>query len=155
MDDKQYKIIKKHLKTRDFDSDVYILKYRFPIFHFCAEYPIYFTNENILKDFVESAYLFNFNFVFLHDKSNYIGTEHCIRCFKRGFNIYLSTKKVIHNYILEDWTNNFTILETEYENDAPRYYGKKLSDAYNAYINSTRVGLSESLEEKIYKLTCE
>ena len=67
----------------------------------------------------------------------------------------MSTKKVIHNYILEDWTNNFTILETEYENDAPRYYGKKLSDAYNAYINSTRVGLSESLEEKIYKLTCE
>lgn len=155
MDDKQYKIIKKHLKTRDFDSDIYILEYKFPILHFWTEFPIYFTNENILKDFIELSYLFNFNFVFLHDNSDFVKTEQYIRCWKRGFNIYLSTIKVIHNYILGDWSTNFTIVETEYESDAPRYHGKKLSDAYNAYLKSTRVGLSESLEEKAYKLTSE
>lgn len=155
MDDKQYKIVKKHLKARDFDSDVYILKYRFPILHFWAEYPIYFTNEDILKDFIESAYIFNFNFVILHSSENCVGTEHYIRCFKKGFNIYLSTKKVLYNYVLENWSSNFTIVETEYESEAPRYHGKKLSEAYNAYLKSTRVGLSESLEEKMYKLTCE
>lgn len=58
------KIIKKHLKTNNFDSDVYILNYQISIFgiKIWREFPIYFCREDILKDFIETAYIFDFKF---------------------------------------------------------------------------------------------
>ena len=58
------KIIKKHLKTNSFDKDVYILNYQISIFgiKIWHEFPIYFRDEAILKDFIETAYIFDFNF---------------------------------------------------------------------------------------------
>ena len=47
------KIIKKHLKANNFDNDVYILNYQISIFgiKIWHEFPIYFRDEAILKDF--------------------------------------------------------------------------------------------------------
>ena len=46
------KIIKKHLKTNNFDSDVYILNYQVSFLNIkiWREFPIYFYREDILKD---------------------------------------------------------------------------------------------------------
>ena len=58
------KIVKKHLKTNKFDTDIYILNYQISILgiKIWREFPIYFCNEEILKDFIESAYIFDFKF---------------------------------------------------------------------------------------------
>ena len=152
------KIIKKHLKTNDFNSDVYILNYQVSFFNIkiWREFPIYFYNEDILKDFIETSYIFDFKFswVFKHSVnyecySHYIETE--------NFTIYFrSTLTVMGKYHVFYNFSDFVIKENENEDYAPTYANKKLSVAYGLYNNATyKNGLSEPLEEKIYKLTLE
>jgi len=150
---KQYKIIKKHLKNAEFDDDVYVLNYRFPIFHFWKEYPVYFVNKDVLIDFIENSYIFNFSFWNIFNCSNAWRYRFVIHCRKKGFNIYLNPTTVLGYHILKnDFLHNFTIIETHFYDEAPRYHGGKLSEAYNEYLESVRIGMSKPLEEKVYEL---
>ena len=143
----QIKIVKKHLMCRNFDEDVFILYYRFPVLHFWKEFPIYFTKEDILKDFAENAYIFKFRFFDLCGTS-YLSYRYFL-C--NGFKITLSSMTDVIGHLVFDNGSYFTIKETLDEDSSPRYLGNKLSEAYEKYLNAPRMGLSDKIEEKIYK----
>ena len=152
------KIIKKHLKTNDFDSDVYILNYQVSFFNIkiWREFPIYFCRENILKDFIEIAYIFNFKFSRIFECSfNFDDFRYGIKT--KNFTIYFrSTSTVMGKYNVFYRFSDFVIKENKNEEYAPIYASINLSAAYKSYINKTyKNGLSESLEEKTYKLKLE
>lgn len=134
--------------SRNFDEDVFILYYRFPILHFWKEFPVYFTKEDILKDFAENAYIFNFRFFDMQGKSNY-ATYRYFLC--DGFKIALNSMSEVIGHLVFDNSSYFAIKETLDEDSSPRYLGSKLSEAYEKYINAPRMGLSDKIEEKIYK----
>ena len=74
------KIIKKHLKTNSFDRDVYILNYQVSFFNIkiWREFPIYFCDEEVLKDFIETSYIFDFKFSWIFKCSiNYDDFRYC------------------------------------------------------------------------------
>ncbi len=152
------KIIKKHLKTNNFDSDVYILNYQISIFgiKIWREFPIYFCREDILKDFIETAYIFNFKFSCIYKCSiNFDDFRYYIET--KNFTIYFrSTLTVMGKYDVFYKFSDFVIKENKNEEYAPTYENINLSVAYGLYNNATyKNGLSEPLEEKIYKLTLE
>lgn len=152
------KIIKKHLKTNNFDSDVYILNYQVSFFNIkiWREFPIYFCNEDILKDFIENAYIFNFKFSWIHkcsvnfaDFRYYIETKNFIIYF-RGILTVMGEYEVFCKF------SDFVIKENKNEKYAPAYASRNLSIAYRSYNNATyKNGLSEPLEEKTYKLALD
>lgn len=152
------KIIKKHLKTNSFDKDVYILNYQISIFgiKIWREFPIYFCDEDLLKDFIETAYIFNFKFSDLFKCSiNYDDFRYYIET--KNFTIYFrSTLTVMGKYNVFYNFSDFVIKENENEDYAPIYANKQLSIAYESYNNDVfNYGLSEPLEEKTYKLTLD
>lgn len=152
------KIIKKHLKTNNFDSDVYILNYQISIFgiKIWREFPIYFCREDILKDFIETAYIFNFKFSCIYKCSiNFDDFRYYIET--KNFTIYFrSTLTVMGKYDIFYKFSDFVIKENKNEEYAPTYENINLSVAYGLYNSTTyKNGLSEPLEEKIYKLTLE
>ena len=152
------KIIKKHLKTNNFDSDIYILNYQISLFRIkiWREFPIYFCDEKILKDFIETAYIFNFRFSWIFECSiNFDDFEYCIET--KNFKIYFrSILTVMGKYNVFSDISDFVIKENKNEKYAPIYANQNLSATYELYINATyKNGLSEPLEEKIYKLTLE
>ena len=148
------KIIKKHLKTNNFNSNVYILKYQVSFFNIkiWREFPIYFYNEDILKDFIETAYIFDFKFSWISKCSiNYNCYNYCIET--KNFTIYFrSTLTVMGKYIVFYNFSDFVIKENKNEEYAPEYASRNLSVAYGLYNNDVKYGLSEPLEEKTYKL---
>ena len=151
------KIIKKHLKADDFNSDVYILNYQISIFgiKIWREFPIYFYDEKILKDFIETAYIFNFRFSWIFECSiNFDDFEYCIET--KNFKIYFrSILTVMGKYNVFSDISDFVIKENKNEEYAPIYANQNLSVAYKSYINTTyKNGLSEPLEET-YNLTLE
>jgi hypothetical protein len=152
------KIIKKHLKTNDFDSDVYILNYQISIFgiKIWREFPIYFCREDILKDFIETAYIFNFKFSSIFSCSlNFDDFRYGIET--KNFTIYFkSTLTVMGKYVVFYKYSDFVIKENKNEEYAPKYESIYLSVAYGSYNSEIyKNGLSESLEEKTYKLALE
>ena len=152
------KIIKKHLKTNDFDSDVYILNYQISIFgiKIWREFPIYFCREDILKDFIETAYIFNFKFSWIFKCSiNFDDFRYAIET--KNFTIYFrSTLTVMGKYDVFCRFSDFVIKNNKDEEYAPAYASLDLSVAYSSYIcDSYKIGLSEPLEEKTYKLNLE
>lgn len=152
------KIIKKHLKTRDFDSDVYILNYQISIFgiKIWREFPIYFCNEEILKDFIETAYIFNFKFSLIFRCSiNFNDFRYGIET--KNFTIYFRDLLVVMGkYNVFYKYSDFVIKENKNEQYAPTYISTYLSEAYGSYNSATyKNGLSKPLEEKTYKLALE
>lgn len=152
------KIIKKHLKTNDFDSDVYILKYQVSFFNIkiWREFPIYFCREDILKDFVETAYIFNFKFSSIFNcPLNFDDFRYGIET--KNFTIYFrSTLTVMGKYDVFYKYSDFVIKENKNEKYAPKYESIYLSVAYGSYNSEIyKNGLSEPLEEKTYKLALE
>ena len=154
------KIIKKHLKTNNFDKDVYILKYQVSFFNIkiWREFPIYFCDENILKDFIETAYIFDFKFSQIFKCSlnfeyfNYYIKTKNFTIYFRFILIEMGKYNIFYNYHYSD----FVIKENKNKNYAPIYANEKLSIAYESYSNATyKNGLSEPLEEKTYKLVLE
>ncbi len=154
---KPIKIIKKHLKTNDFNSDIYILNYQVSIFgiKIWREFPIYFRDEEILKDFIETAYIFDFDFSWIFKCSiNIDDFSYCIKT--RNFTIYFgNTLVVMGKYDVFCGISDFVIKENNNEEYAPKYASSMLSVAYRLYINDIKYGLSEPLEEKTYKLALE
>ena len=151
------KIIKKHLKTNSFDKDVYILNYQISIFKIkiWREFPIYFCDEEVLKDFIETSYIFDFKFSWVFKCSiNYDDFRYFIET--KNFTIYFRNLLVVMGkYNVFCGFFFFVIKDNKNEEYAPKYASTNLSVAYGLYINDTKYGLSESLEEKIYKLTLE
>ena len=151
------KIIKKHLKTNNFNSDVYILNYQVSFFNIkiWREFPIYFCREDILKDFIETAYIFNFKFYSLcWCTPNYQCYNHYIE--SKNFTIYFrNISKIMGKYYIFTECSDFVIKENKNEDYAPIYANKNLSVAYGLYNNDIKYGLSEPLEEKTYKLALE
>lgn len=151
------KIIKKHLKTNNFDSDVYILNYQVSFFNIkiWREFPIYFCAEEILKDFIKTAYIFDFKFsqIFICS-ANYECYTHYIET--KNFTIYFrNTSVIMGKYHIFNYYSDFVIKENKNEEYAPKYASRNLSVAYGKYNNDVKYGLSEPLEEKIYKLKLE
>lgn len=152
------KIIKKHLKTNNFDEDVYILNYQISIFgiEIWREFPIYFYNEEILKDFIKTAYIFDFNFSWIYQcsanyecYSHYIETKN-FRIYFRNILVVMGKYDIFYNF------SDFVIKENKNEEYMPEYASTNLSEAYRSYNSATyKNGLSEPLEEKIYKLALE
>lgn len=152
------KIIKKHLKTKNFDSDVYILKYQVSFFNIkiWREFPIYFCDEEILKDFIETAYIFDFKFSWIFKCSiNYDDFRYYIET--KNFTIYFrSLLVVMGKYDVFYKFSDFVIKENKNKEYAPTYANTNLSVAYGSYNNARyKNGLSEPLEEKTYKLALE
>lgn len=150
------KIIKKHLKTNDFNSDIFILNYQVSIFgiKIWREFPIYFYNEDILKDFIETAYIFDFKFSWIFKCSaNFDDFRYYIEI--ENFTIYFrSILTVMGEYDVFCGISDFVIKEKTNEEYAPQYTSPILSVAYGLYNTNTtyKTGLSEPLEEKTYKL---
>lgn len=150
------KIIRKHLKTNDFDNDVYILNYQMSIFgiKIWREFPIYFCNEDILKDFIETAYIFDFKFSQVSECSFFDNYYFDYYIKTKNFTIYFKDLLVVMGkYKIFSGISDFIIKENK--KYAPRYTSEYLSIAYRLYINDIKYGLSESLEEKTYKLMLE
>jgi len=151
------KIIKKHLKTNSFDNDVYILNYQISIFgiKIWREFPIYFYREDILKDFIETAYIFDFKFSWIFKCStNFDAFTYYIET--KNFTIYFrNTLVVMGKYDIFNNFSDFVIKENKNEEYAPRYASRNLSVAYGLYNNDSKYGLSEPLDEKTYKLKLE
>ena len=150
------KIIKKHLKADDFNSDVYILNYQISIFgiKIWRKFPIYFCNEAVLKDFIETAYIFDFKFSWVFECSlNFDSFRYYIET--KNFTIYFrDVITIMGKYDIFCSFSDFVIKENKNEEYAPKYSSTNLSKAYKLYNNETyKTGLSESLEEKTYKLT--
>ena len=157
------KIVKKHLKDgyggSEFNDYVYILEYKTKTLfgkEKWVEFPIMFVEDRILKNFIESAYIFNFEFGKLtrdlimndadteHYKTYRIcGNDCCIhftdifisdsgyKIFRYCSNIFLTINK---------WT------------DKPKWKGKYLSNLYSLYKEDSNTGLSNAIEEKEYKI---
>lgn len=152
------KIIKKHLKTNSFDKDVYILKYQVSFFNIeiWREFPIYFCDEEILKDFIETAYIFNFKFSCIYKCSiNYDDFRYFIET--ENFTIYFRNLLVVMGkYNVFCGFSDFVIKDNKNEEYVPTYASTNLSEAYRSYNSATyKTGLSEPLEEKIYKLVLD
>ena len=126
------KIIKKHLKTNDFNSDIFILNYQISIFgiKIWREFPIYFCDEKILKDFVETAYIFDFEFSWIFECS--INTDDFSYCIEtRNFTIYFrNTLVVMGKYDVFCGISDFIIKENNNEEYAPKYASSMISVAY-------------------------
>lgn len=154
---KPIKIIKKHLKTNDFDNDVYILNYQMSIFgiKIWREFPIYFCNEDILKDFIETAYIFDFKFSRVSECSVFDNLYFDYGIETKNFTIYFKDLLVVMGkYDIFSGISDFIIKENK--KYAPSYTSEYLSIAYGLYNNATyKNGLSESLEEKTYILMLE
>ena len=120
------------------------------------EFPIYFYNEDILKDFIETAYIFNFKFSWIFKCSiNYDDFRYGIET--KNFTIYFrGLLTVMGKYNIFYNFSDFVIKENKNEEYAPEYASRNLSVAYGSYISETyKNGLSAPLEEKIYKLALE
>ena len=154
MDKTLVKIVKKKLTGSDYSSDIFILKYLKPTWlglrKKWVDFPICFQNEYTLKDFIKNSYIFNHNFQKIessdHVSLKYIKTSqfvirinNLVRCL--GYTIFAD-----YSY--------FSIVE-EVSNEIKRYPGDLLSDAYKKYLEGTRLGSSDILEEKMYMLVQE
>ena len=152
------KIIKKHLKDgRNIDDDVFILQYKAKTLfgkEKWKEFPIMFIEERVLKDFIETAYIFDFDFgritreLALNDTKYYktfrIG---CNDCYLHFLDIYISDC----GYKIFGLASKLCITEYKYD-DKPKWKGKLLSNLYDWYKSDTNIGLSKVLEEKEYKI---
>lgn len=148
-----YKIIKKHVKSRNYDHDVFALKYKFPIFHFWKEFPVYFESEYVLKDFVEHANIFDFHFWAFHNNSSFINFSYKYKSFKKDYIIKLSSLwQALDHCIFRDGISDFIVGDLHQE--STMYWGRTLSMAFNKFYNATKTGITD-IEEKTYKLTCE
>jgi len=156
------KIVKKYLKegygVSEFNDYVYILEYKTKTLfgkEKWVEFPIMFVDERVLKDFIESAYIFNFEFgkltrdLIMNSTANHYktyricGNDCCIhfedifisdsgyKIFRYGSNIVLTIDK---------WTYT------------PNWQGKYLSNLYSLYKEDSNIGLSNAIEEKEYKI---
>ena len=153
--DIEVKIIKKHLSCSEYDKDVYILKYKLNILHYWnvwKEFPIYFEDENVLKDFIKTSYIFEHKFnnitegAYMLSKYIYVD-DYVFKVYFRHLNCKLQ------HYIFDN-NSRFYIYEELY-GDEIWHSGKTLSTAYSKYYKGSRIGLSETLEEKTYKLTLD
>ena len=148
----------RQVKTNVFDRDVYILNYQISIFgiKIWHEFPIYFCKEDILKDFIETSYIFNFKFSWIFEHSiNYDDFRYYIET--KNFTIYFrNTLVVMGKYDIFCGCSDFVIKENKNKEYAPIYANKNLSAAYELYNSAIyKNGLSKPLEEKIYKLALE
>lgn len=154
----EVKILKKYLKAGSgipaYYGNVYILEYKTKtIFgkEKWVEFPIMFENERQLKDFIESAHIFNFEF-------NRITREHCLsdtehyKTYRISGNdcyIHFGKVNVIDGYKV--FTQQFYITQFKYD-DCSKWEGTYLSSLYKWYQSDMNVGLSDTIEEKHYKI---
>ena len=158
MSDLNVKIVKKHLRSNGFNDDVYILQYKHSLFtiEYWKEFPIYFTDEDTLKDFIETAVAFDSDFnKFKNDDSlfyyryKYSGKKYDI--------VMTGLKKVLKYYVFYS-QSEFKIIEDSdrlWNDNNVSSTGRLLSNTYNRFISQYPTGLSDALEEKTYKLVQE
>lgn len=155
------KILKKHLKLFDgewadgtpkisFDDDIYILQYLKPSFFGSpkwTDFPVFFRRENVLQDFIKTAYIFDFQFdVFIKDgKYGYVTSGN--DCW-----IELIDLIVLDKYRIFGYDAKFSVTKGKIFKEYPKYKDGLLSKAYARYVSDSNVGLSDTLEEKMYKL---
>ena len=139
------KIVKRHLVGENFDDDVYTAYYQIPILKIWKEFPIFFTNENVLKDFIQSE-------EFTKNKIVHSGffSDHKWMRFK-SFKLNMRCLRNVLNYSIFVNGSYFSI-EDKKDNECKRYIGLTFSEARKKFMFRNKLGLSEPIEEKFYAL---
>lgn len=158
MNDFDIKIIKKHLHYNSFNEDVYILQYKHSIFNieYWKEFPVYFIDETILKDFIENAFIFNFKFNKFKNNDSLFYNRY--KYSGKKYDILISTLNKISKYHIFCKQSEFKIVEDSnkiWSDNNVNGKGKLLSYAYENFISQHPTGLSDIIEEKTYKLVQE